>query len=215
MAKEGIIITLWTALLFVLFLLANFWYRALPLQIITIGIGIIFLFHFYFFRDPERTPPANDRAIISPADGRVIEIVEEQENRFINGPATRISIFLSVFNVHVNRIPYSGTIAYLDYKHGEFLAAFDNKSSELNEQSIIGIQTGRGKILFKQIAGLIARRIVYYLETGQNVQSGERFGLIKYGSRVDVFLEPGVKILVKPKDKVIGGETILGEWQVD
>jgi len=215
MAKEGIVIIVWTALLFVLFFLANFWFRALPLQIITIIIGIVFVFHFYFFRDPERTTPANPAAIISPADGRIIEIVREEENRFLNGPATRISIFLSVFNVHINRIPYTGTIEYLDYKHGEFLAAFDNKSSELNEQSVIGIQTDRGRILFKQIAGLIARRIVYHLQTGQKVQTGERFGLIKYGSRVDIFLEPGVQIKVKPKDRVTAGETVLGEWSLD
>ena len=135
-----------------------------------------------------------------------------QEPYYFKEKVTRVSIFLSVFNVHVNRIPVEGKVEFVKYLKGKFLVAFADKASEENEQSIIGIRHKKGKILFKQIAGIIARRIVFHVEEGDSVTAGERFGLIRYGSRVDVYFPKNAKIKVTLKDKVIGGESILGEF---
>lgn len=193
-----------------LILLLNF-YPSNFLTILSILTGVLFLFHFFFFRDPNRNVPEGKEVIISPADGKIIKISEVEENKYIHGKAIMISIFMSIFNVHVNRIPISGKVEFLEHKAGEYKAAFTDSSSELNEQSLIGIKTLQNKILFKQIAGIIARRIINNLKTGDEVKSGERFGMIKYGSRLDIFLPLSSKINVRINEKVKAGETIIGE----
>lgn len=193
-----------------LILLLNF-YPSNFLTILSILTGVLFLFHFFFFRDPNRNVPEGKEVIISPADGKIIKISEVEENKYIHGKAIMVSIFMSIFNVHVNRIPISGKVEFLEHKAGEYKAAFTDSSSELNEQSLIGIKTLQTKILFKQIAGIIARRIINNLKTGDEVKSGERFGMIKYGSRLDLFLPLSSKINVRINEKVKAGETIISK----
>ncbi len=170
------------------------------------------LFVAYFFRDPERTPPPDfESLILAPADGKIVEIVREYEPLFIKGPAWRISIFLSVLDVHVNRVPISGTINYVAYKPGEFRVAWHPKASTLNEQSQIGLVHDSGqRILFKQIAGSLARRIVYRLACGDQVQAGERFGLIRFGSRMDVLTAADTVLEVQVGERVRAGVSVLG-----
>lgn len=172
---------------------------------------IIISFTLYFFRDPDRNPPTKDNIIVSPADGTVLLVKEVIEDDFIGGKATQISIFMSPLNVHVNRIPVSGTVDYLEYYQGRYVAAFEDKASDLNERSVTGISTDNGKILFTQIAGFIARRIVNELNEGEKVKIGDRFGMIKFGSRVDVLAPLNWKPTVTKDESVTGGETILFE----
>lgn len=167
----------------------------------------------FFFRDPERTIPSDEGIVVSPADGTVIGIDEVDELQFLGGRARRVSIFLSVFNVHVNRVPVEGTVKFLQYQRGQFHVASLPKASSDNEQSVIGIESPRGKVLFKQIAGLIARRIVYDLREGLHVQRGERFGIIKFGSRMEVYLPLNTEVKVRLKEKVRAGESIIGEFK--
>jgi phosphatidylserine decarboxylase len=181
------------------------------LEIISFITFALFIFHFFFFRDPDREIPVNENIIISPADGKIIKISEVEENQYLHSKAICVSIFMSVFDVHVNRMPVSGEIDFLDYRSGKFIPAYKNNSSELNEQMMVGINSARGKVMIKQIAGIIARRIVCYLKKGNKVMTGERFGMIKYGSRVDLFLPRTSKIYVKLHEKVRAGETIIGE----
>lgn len=179
------------------------------IPLFTPGTG---LFVAYFFRDPERTPPPDSKSLIlAPADGKVIEIVQEHEPLFIQGPAWRISIFLSILNVHVNRVPISGTVDYVAYKPGDYRMAWDPKASALNEQSQIGLVHDSGrKILFKQIAGRLARRVVYRLTRGDQVQAGERFGLIRFGSRMDVLAAADTVLKVQVGERVRAGVSVLG-----
>jgi len=173
----------------------------------------IFLISFtlYFFRDPDRKPPAKDNIVVSPADGKVLFVKEVFAEEFIGGKANQISIFMSPLNVHVNRIPISGTVDYLEYIEGRYVAAFEDKASELNERSITGITNENGRILFTQVAGFIARRIVNNLTIGDKVNIGERFGMIKFGSRVDVVAPLNWIPKVKKDESVAAGETILFE----
>ena len=175
----------------------------------TPGTG---LFVAYFFRDPERTsPPDSELLILAPADGKVVEIEQEHEPLFIQGPAWRVSIFLSVLNVHVNRVPISGIVKYVAYLPGEYRVAWHTKASTLNEQSHIGLVHDSGRrILFKQIAGSLARRIVYRLATGDQVQAGERFGLIRFGSRMDVLAAADTVLKVQVGDRVRAGVSVIG-----
>ncbi len=202
-----------TTILFLISLVITFYYPQLWLKIITVLIGIVFLFNFYFFRDPERNIPVGENLILSPADGTVIAIEEVEEPYYFKSKVKRLSIFLSVFNVHVNRMPVSGKVEFFKYIPGEFLVAFAEKASEKNEQTVIGVRNEKGKLLFKQIAGIIARRIVCHAAEGDSVEAGERFGLIRYGSRVDMFFPENVELKVGLEDKVIGGETIIGEFK--
>jgi len=212
-ATDGIKIILITTFILFASLLLTYLYPVLGLKILSAIFLIVFLFNFYFFRDPERTIPDGENLILSPADGKVVLIEEVDEPYYFKEKVMRVSIFLSVFDVHVNRIPVKGKVEFIKYIKGKFLVAFADKASEENEQSIIGIQHEKGKILFKQIAGIIARRIVYHVEEGDSVSAGDRFGLIRYGSRMDVFFPKNAKINVKLKDKVYGGESILGEFE--
>jgi phosphatidylserine decarboxylase len=165
-----------------------------------------------FFRDPARPGPRGADLLIAPADGKVISVIPVEEPDFLKGPSIRISIFMNVFNVHVNRYPADGTLAYRHYRAGKFLNAADEKASHENEQSSLGLQTARGPILVRQIAGLVARRIVTDDSEGSIVRQGERLGLIRFGSRVDVFLPPGAQPRVKVGDHTRAGQTIIAEW---
>lgn len=177
-------------------------------SLVTIAL-VILLFTLNFFRDPERVTPNRDDIIVSPADGKILIVKEVFEKRFLNSDAIQISIFMSPLNVHVNRIPIDGSIDFLNYVKGEYLVAFHDKADERNERSEIGIKSKFGKVLFTQVAGMVARRIVYDLNLGDTVKMGNRFGMIKFGSRVDVIVEKGWKINVKEGDLTKAGETIL------
>jgi phosphatidylserine decarboxylase len=166
-------------------------------------------FVFYFFRDPDRVIPTEPGAIVSPADGRVVVVTDESN---AGRPGTRVSIFLAIWNVHVNRAPEAGTIVKLDYRPGKFLAAMRERASLENEQNVISLSTKSGEILFKQIAGLIARRVVCWKKAGDAVQRGERIGLVRFGSRVDLWVPRGVEILVSVGDNVKGGSSMLARW---
>ncbi len=184
---------------------------ALAIHWILSGIILLLvgLFVAYFFRDPERTPPENPDEIVSPADGRVMEVVEEE---FASVPGQRISIFLSIFNVHVNRVPYGGRITKLEYRKGQFYAAMRGRASVENEQNVIYLSTPHGEIVFKQIAGWVARRILCWKSVGDSVTRGERVGMIRFGSRVDIWFPRGVAILVRPGEHVAGGSSVLARW---
>ena len=185
--------------------------RSWPLWLIAFVLMLIALWVAYFFRDPERTGDRGDKLVISPADGRISHIVEVDEPNFVHGKAIRISVFMNVFNVHVNRYPVSGVVQYTHYNPGKFLNAATEKSSLENEQMSVGIQSGPYKILVRQIAGLIARRIVTYSKMGDPATQGDRFGLIRFGSRVDVFVPLGSTIRVKIGDTPAAGTTVLAE----
>jgi phosphatidylserine decarboxylase len=164
-----------------------------------------------FFRDPERTGPRGDALVVAPADGRVCGIAQVEEPMYLHRTATRISIFMSVFNVHVNRYPVSGEIEVVHYNPGQFTVASHDKASLVNEQASIGILSPRGPVLVRQIAGSIARRIVTDAGPGDQAVQGERLGMIRFGSRVDVFLAPGAAVKVSLGDVVRGGETVMAE----
>lgn len=164
----------------------------------------------WFFRDPEVAVPAEERQVVSPADGRVMFVREVEEPRFVGGKAIMISIFLSIFDIHVNRMPVAGTIAYKEYVSGKFLAAWDDTVGEVNERSYIGIDHGKARILVSQVAGLVARRIFTWPVVGAKLTRGERFGLIRFGSCTQVWIPVGSEVLVKPGDRVKGGVSVLG-----
>ena len=182
-----------------------------PAWLLSAVMVVIAVWVVYFFRDPERTGERGDRIVTSPADGRVVLITDVDEPAFIHGRAKRVSIFMNVFNVHVNRYPVSGTVKYVQYNPGKFLNAAVEKSSLENEQRSVGIESGPYRILVRQIAGLIARRIVTYSREGERVEQGERMGLIRFGSRVDVFLPTDAEVRVKVGDLTTAGTTTLAE----
>ena len=165
-----------------------------------------------FFRKPTRQIVKNLNAIIAPADGKVVVIEETIENEYFKGPRKQISIFMSPINVHINFNPISGLVSYFKYHPGKKLFAWDPKSSTENERTTIVVKHANGtEILYRQIAGALARRICWYLDKGQTINQGEEFGFIKFGSRVDIFLPIDAKILVKLNDKPIGGETVIAQ----
>ena len=172
---------------------------------------LIALWVAYFFRDPERTGDRGPSLIVSPADGKLIMITEVDEPTFVKGRAIRISIFMNVFNVHVNRYPVDGVVKYVHYNKGRFFNAAAEKSSLENEQMSVGIETGQHRVLVRQIAGLIARRIVTYSKVGETVKQGDRMGIIRFGSRVDVFIAVGSTLSAKVGDITVAGVTILAE----
>jgi phosphatidylserine decarboxylase len=185
------------------------------LKAVLIILPIIFLiFAINFFRDPERVTPDKDNIVVSPADGKIIIIKNFEDKKFVNGPAKQISIFMSPLNVHVNRIPINGKVTYLKYHQGDYIMAFEDKASERNERAEFGIESKYGKVFFTQVAGFIARRIVYEIKEGDSVKIGKRFGMIKFGSRVDVIVSSDWKINVAMNQNVKAGETILFEHQI-
>ena len=212
-ASGGYKIIIYTTIVFIVSLVVTFIYPFAVLKIITLLLGIIFFFNIFFFRDPERKIPQGENLIVSPADGKIIKIDEIYEPYYFKDVVRRISIFLSILNVHVTRIPISGKVDFLKYIKGKFRVAFDDKASEDNEQSIIAISNGDNRLLFKQIAGIIARRIVYDIAEKDLVTAGKRFGLIRYGSRVDIFFPENVTLRVKLHDSVYGGQTVIGEFK--
>jgi phosphatidylserine decarboxylase len=200
---------------------AEGWPFILPLAIVTallFSIGwkntavvslLLTLFVLYFFRDPERTVPQDAGAVVSPADGKVIVVKDIFEPTYLKQEVKQISIFLSVFNVHVNRFPISGTVETVKYNPGKFHVASVDKASLDNEQTAMVISDGKHKVLVKQIAGLIARRILCYAVPGDAIRTGERYGLIRFGSRVDIFLPRDADLKVKVGDRVTGARDIL------
>jgi len=170
---------------------------------------ILALFIAYFFRDPERLIPSEESAIVSPADGKVVGIVAEPDR------TTRVSIFLSVFDVHINRAPVAGHVESVRYVPGKFKVAFDAAASAENEQNVLVIRSGSDKIKFSQIAGILARRIVCWKKPGDKVAKGERVGLIKFGSRVDIFLPEKVTLSIQLGDRVRGGASVIGRIKHD
>jgi phosphatidylserine decarboxylase len=180
------------------------WLAALVLLLLALWVA-------YFFRDPERVGDRGPSLVVSPADGKLIMITEVDEPGFVKGRAIRLSIFMNVFNVHVNRYPVDGVVKFVHYNKGKFFNAAAEKSSLENEQMSVGIDTGRYPILVRQIAGLIARRIVTYSRLGEKVKQGERLGIIRFGSRVDVFIPPGSTIKAKLGDATVAGVTILAD----
>ena len=194
------------------------YYYALGLCVVAAVVGwlagpvyvlvplVLAAFFLWFFRDPERVIPAEAGAVVSPADGKVTDVSTVE----LNGqPRTRISIFLSVFDVHVNRSPVAGTITKVEYRHGRFHNAMSKASAVENEQNIVTVEGGGHSVLFKQIAGVLARRIVFTKKPGDQVERGERVGLIKFGSRTDILLAPGAEVHVAVGDRVRGGASVL------
>lgn len=178
---------------------------------LSMFMAILTLFVAFFFRDPDRVAPQDPMALISPADGRVLSIDSLPNFQHIEGPAVKISIFLSVFDVHINRSPAGGVVDYVKYNPGEFFKAFEPKASEKNEQTEIGMTTSSGHpIVFKQIAGIIARRIVCKVKDNDTLSAGERIGLIRFGSRMDLIFPQDSKVSISVGDKVVGGETVMG-----
>ncbi len=178
---------------------------------ILLTVGITLLFTLYFFRDPKRTAPDEKRVILAPADGKIILVQPHTESTSTN-QHTLVSIFMSPFNVHVNRIPITGKVTHLLYCPGKFLMAFDKQSMESNERMEIGIDNGEIEVLFNQVSGFLARRIVCTLQCGEMARIGKRFGMIKFGSRVDIILPAAAKIAVQPGQKTRAGETILARY---
>jgi phosphatidylserine decarboxylase len=185
--------------------------RSWPLWLLAFLLTLIALWVAYFFRDPERSGPRGERVVIAPADGKVVLIQEVEEPAFMGGRTKRVSIFMNVFNVHVNRYPVTGTVRYVKYNPGKFLNAAVEKSSMENEQMSVGIETGGVRVLVRQIAGLIARRIVTYSKEGEHVEQAQRMGLIRFGSRVDVFLPLDAVVTAKIGDMTIAGTSVIAE----
>ena len=193
-----------SAALIILFLLVIFFYFIYkPLFLIFL---ILLIFTFYFFRDPERVVPLGDDILVSPADGLITNISEYKEGK---KSYTKVSIFLSVFNVHIQRLPLSGQITKIDYIEGKFINATLDKASEENERLRLTLKSGSNVIYITQIAGLIARRIICYLKTNEIVNQGERYGIIKFGSRVDIEFPNSYNLMVSIGQQCIGGETII------
>ena len=180
------------------------WLAAFVLLLLALWVA-------YFFRDPERIGERGPTLVVAPADGKLIMITEVDEPAFMRGRAVRLSIFMNVFNVHVNRYPVDGVVKYIHYNKGKFFNAAAEKSSLENEQMSVGIEHASTRVMVRQIAGLIARRIVTYSKVGQAVKQGDRMGIIRFGSRVDVFLPVGTTVRAKLGDVTTAGVTILGE----
>jgi phosphatidylserine decarboxylase len=178
---------------------------------LAIPMWLIFLFILQFFRDPPRVTVGGDSSVTAPADGRVI-VIDESEDPYTNQASLKISIFMNVFNVHSNRMPVSGTVDRKQYYPGKFFNAALDKASDSNERNALLLTTKQGhRVTCVQIAGLIARRILCYVDEGSQVRKGERFGFIRFGSRVDLYLPKTTKVLVSLGDKVVGGETLVAE----
>ncbi|MDQ3674089.1 MAG: phosphatidylserine decarboxylase family protein [Gemmatimonadota bacterium] len=210
-AREGLVFIAIAALLtagaFALAVTRRSW----GLWLAAVVLLLLALWVAYFFRDPERTGERGSSLVVSPADGKLIMITEVDEPNFVRGRALRLSIFMNVFNVHVNRYPVDGAVTYVHYNEGKFLNAAAEKSSLENEQMSVGIETGKHRILVRQIAGLIARRIVTYSRQGDTAKQGERMGIIRFGSRVDVFIPTNSRVRAKLGDITAAGVTVLAE----
>ena len=213
-AREGLVFIGIGIILAAVALTAAVVWRSWPLWTVAFLLMILALWVAYFFRDPERAGDRGGEIVIAPADGRVVMITEVDEPAFLHGKALRISIFMNVFNVHVNRYPVSGTVRFVHYNPGKFLNAATDKSSLENEQMSVGIEraspgSGDLRILVRQIAGLVARRIVTYSRVGDVVEQGERMGIIRFGSRVDVFLPTSSTPTVQVGENTLAGSSVI------
>jgi phosphatidylserine decarboxylase len=212
MAPEGRpFITVGLGLVGLLALLHWAWPGTATLALVIIGV-LLFAWLLVFFRDPERNGLRGDGLVIAPADGRVCSIADVDEGMYLHGRATRVSIFMNVFDVHVNRYPVSGEIEIVHYTPGEFLNAALEEAAAVNESSSVGIRGPHGPLLVRQVAGLVARRIVTDGQPGDVARQGERMGMIRFGSRVDVFLAPGTPLKVALGDTVSAGATVIAEY---
>ena len=184
---------------------------SLGLMAWAVFFTLLTLFVIYFFRDPERVIPPGEKAILSPADGKVVQVQPCVEERFLKGPAIKLSVFMSLFNVHVNRNPLTGRIVDSVYSRGKFIRADLNQASASNEQNALLVENTEGiRLLVVQIAGLIARRIICWVKKGDRVEKGQRFGLICFGSRLDIYLPENTALQVRLGEKTLAGKTILG-----
>lgn len=213
--REGIT-TLLLALIALVSLNALVFYlwpeQTLLRQILVVVSILAYLLVLQFFRNPHRVTDATAKQVVAPADGKVVVIEETVETEYFNGPRRQISIFMSPVNVHINRSPIAGIVSYFKYHPGKYLVAWHPKSSTENERTTVVVKNEEGtEVLFRQIAGAMARRIKYYVKQGDAVRQGEEFGFIKFGSRVDVFVPLDAKVLVKLNDRPVGGQTILAE----
>lgn len=208
-AKDGVPVII-AVLFLALIIIAAGWIfnNTLSYFLYLIAIGISG-FTLFFFRDPERSLPERE-CIVAPADGKVISIDNMREDTYLNGSARQITIFLSLMDIHVNRYPVSGIVEYVSYYPGKYLVAWHPKASELNERAEFGIKHPSGiKIFFRQITGFVARRIVFHTKEGDSVSAGERFGIMKFGSRMDILVPEDKELLVKKGDRTVGGETVI------
>jgi phosphatidylserine decarboxylase len=208
MAREGYSNIIFALILTVILASLSFFnagslYYKIPAMI----SGLLLLFTLYFFRDPEREIEKDSRHILSPGDGVIVEIKDVTDDYV--GEATCITLFLSPLNVHINRVPISGQVRFVDYRYGAFKAAYALDASEVNEQSLVGMENDLMKIKFAQVAGALARRIINYLREGDEVTQGDRYGLIKFGSRMDITIPREAQIKVELKEAVRGGLTVL------
>ena len=214
--KEGYSSIAWATILFgviniLSFYFVSYWSPALS-WIIFIGSLILLIFLISFFRVPKRKLYSGDNAVVAPADGKVVAIEEVEADEYFSDRRIQVSIFMSPLNVHVNRNPVSGDVSYSEYHKGKYLVAWHPKSSTENERHTVVYKTSGKELLIKQIAGALAKRIVNYLQTGQQVKQGEEMGFIKFGSRVDILLPLNAKIQVKIKENVKGGVTVVALW---
>ncbi|HPG38995.1 MAG TPA: phosphatidylserine decarboxylase [bacterium] len=211
MNKEGLTTVFGILLFALIFGIVGYVYNNQLLYILA-GLGLLLaVFSVYFFRDPLRTPPVDPSVILAPADGQVIDISQVQEPVFIEAQVTRVTIFMTVFNVHVNYVPFNGTVEYLKYSGSSYHRANLDNASQHNVHSFIGLETPYGKLAFKQITGMIARRVVCNLKFGQEVKTGQKFGIIKFGSRVEVFLPSWATVTIKQGDRLRAGESVIAK----
>ena len=189
-------------------------YSSLDILLALAGVFLFLtLFLIFFFRDPERKPPPGENLVLSSADGKVISIKPFQSAGFVDGQGILVSVFMSVFDVHVNRAPISGKVEHFKYNPGKFFPAFQDKASSENEQTELGFQNAHGRVMIRQIAGIIARRIVCKVRQGDDLRAGQRLGLIKFGSRVDHLLPESVEIRTTLNQRVRAGETVIGVFK--
>ncbi len=218
LTRYGTDVIIGVAITVIVLVVLALWSDEIWVRVVLLLIaGFLTVFSLNFFRDPDRTIDTGgkplDEVVISPADGKVVLIKEVDENEYLHSKAIMISIFMSPLNVHVNRIPANGVIEYLRYAPGKFLVASDEAAASENERQLIGLNTNGRKLLFNQVTGYVARRIVCTLKMGDKVKVGERFGMIKFGSRVDVYLPLGTTLFVKEGDITEAGTTAIAQWQ--
>lgn len=186
----------------------NNWISVPVYILLVILCGLI----LFFFRDPERSIPGDENLILAPADGKIVQIREEENVSYLNSDAIRVSIFLSPLDVHVNRVPVSGKLEYVEYFPGKYLMAWEDHASSENERAHFGVLHPSGtKFLFKQITGFLARRIVYHIEEGDTIEAGERFGIMKFGSRMDILIPKGIDLEVNEGDRTVAGESVIAK----
>lgn len=213
--KEGTVTIL--SVLIILFVINSFIDRVISIAtfefiLIILSIGF-FLFILSFFRVPKRNSIIKTGEVLSPCDGKVVVIEEAEENEYFHSKRIQVSIFMSPLNAHVNYVPVNGEVKLVQYHPGKHLVAYHPKSSVENEHNTVVLGDGQNEILVRQIAGILARRIVSYLKIGQQVKAGEELGFIKFGSRVDLFFPPDAEIMVKLNDEIAGGETVVGKFR--